>query len=125
MKILFIIHGIHNQILEMARKKKQALSAKLGCTVDSCIYGEEKELEHLNLAVLGGKIYILPSDSSGTEVIARSLHELMKETKSTAAVVAEGEQPGEHAVGLARLVEVPCAVAVTKLWMDGESVFCQ
>ena len=91
MKILFIIHGIHNQILEMARKKKQALSAKLGCTVDSCIYGEEKELQHLNLAVLGGKIYILPSDSSGTEVIARSLHELMKETKSTAAVVADGD----------------------------------
>ena len=32
---------------------------------------------------------ILPSDSSGTEVIARSLHELMKETKSTAAVVLQ------------------------------------
>ena len=125
MKILFIIHGIHNQVLEMARKKKQVLSAKLGCMIDSCIYGEKKELEHLNLAVLGGETYILPSDSSGTKVIAKSLHELMKETKSTAAVVADGEQSGELAVCLARLLEVPCAAAVTRLWTDGESVFCQ
>lgn len=125
MKILFVIHGMNHKVLETAHKKKQMLSEKMGCIVDSCIYAEEKELGHLNLELLGGKIYTLPTVVSAAEMIAQSLYGLIKEMEYTAVVVAEGCQAGELAVALAELLEVQCATAVTEIWADAENAFCR
>lgn len=125
MKILFVIHGINDQALKTAYKKKQMLSAKMGCIVDSCIYAEKKELGHLSLELLGGKIYTLPAAASVAEMAAQSLYELIKEREYTAVVVADGCQAGELAVRLAQLLKLQCVTGVTELRADEESVFCK
>lgn len=125
MKILFVIHGTNDRALKTAQKKKQMLSAKMECIVDSCVYAEKKELEHLNLELLGGKIYMLPTVVSAAEMTAQSLCELIKEMEYTAVVVADGCQAGELAAALARLLKVQCVTAVTELRADEENIFCR
>lgn len=125
MKLLFVIHGTHNKVIKTAYKKKQMIRAQMGCVVDSCIYAEKKELEHLALESLGGKVYILPAMASAAETITRPLHKIVMEGQYTAVVVADGCQAGELAVRLAQLLQVQCITAVTGLSADKESILCK
>ncbi len=125
MKVLFVIHGINNKVIETARKKKQMISARLGCVVDCCIYAEEKETGNLQLESLGGKIYMLSVTASVTEIVARSLCKLVREMQYTAVVAADSGRASELAARLAQLLEVQCATAVTELSADNGCVSCK
>ena len=125
MKIIFVIHGINNKVIETACKKKQIISEQMRCDVDSCVYAEKKELENLQLESLGGRIYTLPVMTFATETVAQSLCRFVREKKYTAVIVADGCQSGDLAARLADLLEVQCVTAVTEISVDHESVSCK
>lgn len=125
MKILFVIHGVDNQVIAAAYKKKNKISECLGCMVDSCIYAEKKELNQLSLELLGGKIYTLEAENCFIDVIAYSLHDLVEKEGYRAVVVADGCMSGDLAVKLAKLLKVKCVTSVTELVYKKESVLCE
>ena len=45
MKALLIMHGKNDQIIKKARTKRRFLHERLGCQIDLCIYGINKETD--------------------------------------------------------------------------------
>lgn len=125
MKALFVIHGVNDQILTTAYKKKQKISEQLGCVIDSCVYAEKKELNQLNFEILGGRVYTLEVENHFVDVIAHSLSDLIKEKEYSSVVVADGSMSGELAACLAKLLDVKCVTSVTELIRKNENILCK
>lgn len=125
MKLLLVVHGINNKVIETAYRKKQKISTQLKCMVDSCVYAEKEELESLSLELLGGKIYTLPVQTCLAKNLSQSLYKLVRAAKYTAVIVADGDQSGELAVRLSELLNVKCVTAVTELTQSKDGIRCK
>lgn len=125
MKLLFVIHGTDNKIIETAYKKKQKICRQMDCIADCCVYGEKEELENLSLELLGGKVYTLPVKTCATEAISKSLYKLIRKAQYTAVVAADGDRAGELAALLAKSMNVKCITAVTELTREKGGVRCE
>lgn len=125
MKILFVIHGINNKIIETAYKKRKKIMSQMRSVVDSCVYAEKEELENLSLELLGGKIYTLPVKTCLVETIAQSLYKLIGKMQYMAVIVADGSQANDLAVRLAKLLNTECVTAAIELTRNSEGFQCK
>ena len=124
MKALLIMYGKNDQIIKKARTKRRFLHERLGCQIDLCIYGINKEIEEISFEALGGKIYTLSLEHVLVESIAQSLFEMVRNANYTSIVVADGNLSGQIAVAMADLLKIQCVTSVVDLRKQGENVQC-
>lgn len=125
MKVLFIIHGIDDKAIETAHRKKQFISKQLECEIDSCVWGERKEIENLHLELLGGKVYLLPTITYAIDPVVQLVDNLIKGEKYTSVIVADGCRSGDLAIRLANLLGTQCVTGAIEISMNNENVFCK
>lgn len=125
MKILFVIYGIDNKVMEEACCKKNDIRRQTACRVDACVYAKREEIEKLDLEILGGKIYVLEAEACISEAIAKSISGLCQKEGYTSVVVGDGGEACELASELAETLEADCVTMVTEFIKENDFFFCK